>query len=62
MALDKCNPLVCLANRICIEDATDLKHFAYTIHNFDIKESKTYKKTIAFDQAEEWAKAIQQKM
>lgn len=60
--MDKGNLLVCLANKIYIEDAIDFKHFAYIINSFDIKEPKTYKKIMASNQAEKWAEAIQQKI
>ena len=62
LSLDECDPLVCLANKIRIEDTIDLDHFAYTTSNFDIKEPETYEKAMASDQAEEWPEAMQQEM
>ena len=59
---DECDPLICLAKRIRIEDTTDLGHFAYSTNSFDIQELETYKKAVASDQAEEWAEAMQQEI
>lgn len=58
-ALDECDLLVCLANRIGMEDAIDLGHFANITNSLDIKEPETYEKAMASDQAEKWAEKMQ---
>lgn len=39
-----------------------MSYFTYSTNNFDLEEPKTYEKAIASDQAEEWAKAMKQKI
>ncbi len=60
--VDETDPLVCLANRLRQEDSINTSYFAYLTNNFDIKEPETYEKTMASDQAEEWAEAMKQEM
>ena len=48
--LNECDPLVCLANRIRVEDTIDLGHFAFTTNNFEIQEPENYEKVMASEQ------------
>ena len=54
--------LICQANWLQQENSINLNYFAYSINNFDLEKLETYEKTIISNQAEEWAKAMKQKM